>query len=153
MMEATAAWGRDHLDGVADLATFVELADRLVDGADGAALTLFAGWQAQTRVDDAPGRAAQLFQILREWRGAAHLVGTTAVGLSPLEAILTNDGPGQATFFGWKEPFPEWESVKTRLDDAEGITDDLCTREVERLLTPAERGAFAEVVVSAASVL
>jgi hypothetical protein len=153
MMEATAAWGRDHLASVEDLDTFVALADRLVDGADGSALTLFAGWRAQARVDDTAGRAAQLFQILREWRGAAHLVGTTAVGLSPLEAILTNEGPGQAQFFGWPEPFPEWEAVKSRHLDAEAITDDLCTREIERLLTPAERGAFAEAVRAAASVL
>ena len=42
------------------------------------------------------GRAAQLMQILREWRGGLHLVATTAAGLSPLEAILTNEGTGQA---------------------------------------------------------
>ncbi len=47
-------------------------------------------------------------QILREWRGGLHLVATTAVGLSPLEAILTNEGPGQAKFFGWSEPFPDF---------------------------------------------
>ena len=29
--------------------------------------------------------------------GGSHLVATTAVGLSPLEAILTNEGPGQET--------------------------------------------------------
>ena len=45
-------------------------------------------------------------QILREWRGGLHLVATTAAGLTPLEAILTNEGAGQAKFFGWAEPFP-----------------------------------------------
>jgi len=153
MMEATAAWGRDHLDGVADLATFVELADRLVDRADGAALTLFAGWRIQERAEDTAGRAAQLFQILREWRGAAHLVGTTAVRLTPLEAILTNDGPGQAKFFGWPEPFPDWEEVAARQVDAETITDELCIHDVQRLLSATERGAFAETVAAAAASL
>jgi hypothetical protein len=153
MLEATAAWGRDHLNGVQDLATFVRLADQLVDGAEGAALTLFAGWRAQTRVDDTPGRAAQLFQILREWRGAVHLVGTTAVGLSPLEAILTNDGPEQAKFFGWQEPFPDWKGVAGRQVDAEAITDDLCARDVDRLLSPVERHGFAEAVTAAVAVL
>jgi len=153
MMEATAAWGRDHLSGIGDLTTFVSLADRLVDGAEGAALTLFAGWRAQARVDDTEGRAAQLFQILREWRGAAHLVGTTAVGLSPLEAILTRDGPGQAKFFGWKEPFPDWEGLAARQVDAEAITDDLCVGDVDRLLVPTERRAMAEVVMAAAASL
>jgi hypothetical protein len=153
MMEATAAWGRDHLEAVEDLATFVKVANQLVDGAEGAALALFAGWRAQARVDDTAGRAAQLFQILREWRGAAHLVGTTAVGLSPLEAILSNDGPGQAKFFGWQEPFQDWKGVAGRQVDAETITDDLCARDVERLLSPAERRAFVEAVTGAAAVV
>jgi len=153
MMDATAAWGRDHLEGVEDLAAFVRLADQLVDGAEGAALTLFAGWRAQTRANDTAGRAAQLFQILREWRGAVHLVGTTAVGLTPIEAILTNDGPEQAKFFGWQEPFADWEGVAARQVDAEAITDDLCTRDVERLLSPAERCAFTEAVTAAVAVL
>ena len=153
MVEATAAWGRDHLEGVEGLATFVRLADRLVDGAEGAALTLFAGWRAQARVDDTEGRAAQLFQILREWRGAAHLVGTTAVGLTPLEAILTSDGPGQAKFFGWSEPFPDWTGVAALQVDAEAITDDLCAREVDRLLSAVDRRGFADAVIAAAAVL
>lgn len=152
MMEATAAWGRDNLGGVEHLDTFVTLADRLVDGAEGAGLTLFAGWRAQVRADDLPGRAAQHFQILREWRGAAHLVATTAVGLSPLEAILTGDGPDQAKFFGWNEPFPDWEGLADRHADAEAITDELCTREVNRLLSPEERHSFLEAVMAAEAV-
>ena len=52
-------------------------------------------------------------QILREWRGGIHLVATTAVGLSPLEAILTNEGPGQAKFFGWPEPFPDFGPISS----------------------------------------
>ena len=74
----------------------------------------------------AAGRAAQLMQILREWRGGLHLVATTAVGLSPLEAILTNEGPGQAKFFGWSEPFPDFAAIKAKHDEAEEITDRLC---------------------------
>ena len=65
-------------------------------------------------------------QILREWRGGLHLVATTAVGLSPLEAILTNEGPGQAKFFGWPEPFPDFAAIKAKHDEAEEITDRLC---------------------------
>ncbi len=151
MMEATAAWGRDHLEGVEGLTTFVRLADQLVDGAEGAALTLFAGWRAQARVDDTEGRAAQLFQILREWRGAVHLVGTTAVGLTPLEAILTTDGPGQAKVFGWSEPFQDWKGVADRQVEAEAMTDELCARDVDRLLTPVERRDLSEAVTAAAA--
>lgn len=148
MFEANALWGRDHFSGV-DLARFVELADKLVDGAETSGLPLFAGWRAHPRVDDVPGRAAQLFQVLREWRGANHLIGTTAVGLSPLEAILTNEGEGQAKFFGWPEPYPDVSAMKALHGDAEDITDRLCARQFEVLLTPAERGDFAEGVATA----
>ena len=82
MVEAQALRGRDHLAGL-DLGAFVAAADRLVDGADGAGLPLFTGWRSRPRVDDEPGRAAQLFQTLREWRGSNHLVATTAAGLTP----------------------------------------------------------------------
>ncbi len=76
-------------------------------------------------------------QILREWRGGLHLVATTAVGLSPLEAILTNEGPGQAKFFGWSEPFPDFAPIKAQHDEAEEITDRLCASALADALEPA----------------
>jgi hypothetical protein len=152
MLEATALWGRDHLAG-AGLERFVELADRLVDGAEGAGLPLFVAWRSMPRVDDVPGRAAQLFQTLREWRGANHVVATTAAGLSPLEAILTNEGEGQAKFFGWTEPFPDVSAIKARHDEAEEMTDRLCAAQFEALLSPAERAEFADGVAAAKAAL
>jgi hypothetical protein len=152
MLEATALWGRDNLSGV-DLGRFVELADTLVDGAEGAGLPLFVAWRMMPRADDVPGRAAQLFQILREWRGAAHVVATTAAGLSPLEAILTNEGEGQAKFFGWTEPFPDVSAIKGKHDAAEEMTDRLCATQFEALFSPAERGEFAAGVAAAKAAL
>ena len=73
--EACAAWGRDHLAGIRGLDRFVALGEKIAAGADGSGLPLFAGWRAESRVDDAPGRAMQLIHVLREWRGAIHLVG------------------------------------------------------------------------------
>jgi hypothetical protein len=152
MLEATALWGRDHLTDV-DLGRFVEVADKLVDGAEGSGLPLFVGWRTQPRVEDVPGRAAQLLQTLREWRGAVHVVATTAVGLSPLEAILTNEGEGQAKFFGWLEPFPDVSAVKDLHPMAEDMTDKLCAKQVDALLSPAERSAFADGVAAAKTAL
>lgn len=148
MLEATALWGRDHLSGV-DLARFVEVAEKLVDGAEGSGLPLFVGWRRMPRADDTPARAAQLFQILREWRGANHVVATTAAGLSPRDAILTNEGAGQAKMFGWAEPFPDLTDDKARHDEAEELTDRLCAAQVEALLSPAERADFAAGVAAA----
>jgi hypothetical protein len=73
-------------------------------------------------------------QILREWRGGLHLVATTAVGLTPLEAILTNEGPGQAKSFGWPEPFADSASLRHKHDEAEAITDQLAATALTRVL-------------------
>jgi hypothetical protein len=147
MFEAHAAWGRDHLTGVAT-DRFVALADGLANGAEGAGLPLFVAWRNHPRVDDTAGRAAQLVQVLREWRGANHLTATTAVGLSPLEAILTNEGERQAKFFGWSAPFANVAAIKSRHDEAEEITNRLCAKEIEALLTPPERAEFVDAVAA-----
>lgn len=136
MAEATAMWGRKHLADVKGLDDIVALTEPLVDGLEGSALPLFVGWRAAPRADDVAGRAAQLMQILREWRGGIHLVATTAVGLSPLEAILTNEGEGQAKFFGWSEPFPDYEAIRPKHEEAEAMTDRLSAESFSRALSP-----------------
>jgi hypothetical protein len=142
MAEAHALWGRKHLADVKGLESIVAVTETVVDGLEGSALPLFVGWRSAPRADDAPGRAAQLMQILREWRGGVHLVATTAVGLTPMEAILTNEGEGQAKFFGWSEPFPSCESIKHKHDDAEAMTDELSAAALARALSPDKFGEF-----------
>jgi len=134
MGEAHAQWGRKHLGDVKDLSGIASITETLVDGLEGSGLPLFAGWRAAARSDDAAGRVAQLMQILREWRGGLHLVATTAVGLSPLEAILTNEGAGQAKFFGWPEPYPDCASIRHKHDEAEAMTDRLSVASFSRAL-------------------
>jgi hypothetical protein len=126
MAEAHGKWGEKHYGDVEGVEEIVAVTEELVDGLEGSALPLFVGWRDAARAASPPGRAAQLMQILREWRGGNHLVATTAVGLSPLEAILSNEGPGQAKFFGWPEPFPDSAAIKQRHVEAEEITDRLC---------------------------
>lgn len=147
---AIAEWGRSHLAGVEGLDRFCALADRVVSAAETSGRSLFAGWKVQPRVGDAPGQAMQLVHVMREWRGANHLVATTAVGLAPLEAILCMDGEGQAKFFGWPEPFPPMsEGVKARRQEAEEITDRLCAPAFEAL-SGAERAEFTTLVAAMA---
>jgi hypothetical protein len=126
MAEAHDKWGQKHYGDVQDVKEIVAVTEDLIDGLEGSAIPLFVGWRDAPRAESPAGRAAQLMQILREWRGGIHLVATTAAGLSPLEAILTNEGPGQAKFFGWPEPFPEFASIRERHDEAEAMTDRLC---------------------------
>lgn len=146
---ACAAWGRDHLgplDGVDRIAT---LGERLVDAAEESGLPLFAGWRAEPRVADPPGRAMQLIHVLREWRGGLHLVATTAAGLSPLEAILTNEGEGQARFFGWQGDLPDCAQLGDRHEAAQRTTDALAAAVYERALNASERRELADLMMSA----
>ncbi len=142
MAEAHGEWGATHYAGVEGIDDIVAVAEQLVDGIEGSAIPLFVGWRDAARSDDAPGRVAQLMQMLREWRGGFHLVATTAVGLSPLEAILTNEGEGQAKFFGWSEPFADVSAIKAKHDEAEEITDRLCASTLAGALDVSQFGAF-----------
>ncbi len=142
MAEAHGKWGEKHYENVEDLEEIVAVTEELVDGLEGSAIPLFVGWRGAPRSESPAGRAAQLMQVLREWRGGIHLVATTAVGLSPLEAILTNEGPGQAKFFGWPEPFPEFAAMKDRHDEAEAITDRLCASALADALSEARYSDF-----------
>jgi hypothetical protein len=136
MAEAHSKWGRKHYAEVPGLDGIVAVNEELVNGLEGSGIPLFVGWRDAERCESAAGRAAQLMQILREWRGGLHLVATTATGLSPLEAILTNEGPGQAKFFGWSEPFPDCSFIKAKHDRAEEMTDELCASGLLTALGP-----------------
>jgi hypothetical protein len=142
MAEAHGKWGEKHYSDVKGLDEIVAVTEELVDGLEGSAIPLFVGWRDAPRSESSAGRAAQLMQILREWRGGIHLVATTAVGLSPLEAILTNEGPGQAKFFGWAEPFPDFGPIQQRHDEAEDITDRLCASALADALDEARYADF-----------
>jgi hypothetical protein len=142
MAEAHSKWGRKHYADVEGLDGIVAVTEELVGGLEGSAIPVFVGWRDAERCDSAAGRAAQLMQILREWRGGLHLVSTTAAGLSPLEAILTNEGEGQAKFFGWPEPFPDITAIKAKHDEAEAMTDRLCASTLAQALDAAKFASF-----------
>jgi hypothetical protein len=146
MAEAHSKWGRKHFAGVDGLEDHVGVTEELVDGIEGAAIPLFVGWRNAARCETAAGRAAQLMQMLREWRGGLHLVSTTAAGLTPLEAILTNEGEGQAKFFGWAEPFPDIEAIRAKHEEAETMTDRLCAQTLAQALDESKFSAFEAAV-------
>jgi hypothetical protein len=151
--DACADWGRDHLGGVEGLDRFANLGDRVLEAAETSGRPLFAGWKVQPRVTDDPGRAIQVVHVFREWRGANHLIATTAAGLSPLESILSRDGERSAKFMGWNEPFPELPAdAGERRRQAEELTDRLCAPAFE-VLDASERADFVELVgaISAAA--
>lgn len=146
--DALATWGEKHLAGIANIERLVALAERVVDGAEGSGLPIFSGWRAEPRPESAPARLIHLIFLLREWRGGLHLNATTAVGLAPLEAILTNEGPDQAGGFGWTGEFPDVTALAPRHEEAEEITDRLTGAVYARLLSEAELAEFTELIQS-----
>jgi hypothetical protein len=133
-------WGREHLERFYGLDRLVDLADRVVASAEAAGAPLFAAWRAMPVPDDSTAaRAAVLLHLLREHRGAAHLMAVRASGLTPLEAILAGpDGEAGATAFGWQPPYPQYEPLVRKRAWAEALTDRIAG-EAFRILDVGQR--------------
>jgi hypothetical protein len=144
--QACARWAENHLDGLEHTDRFAELAEKVIAGVEVSGLPLFAAWRTAPLADGGPARVLQLVHVLREWRGAMHLVATTAARLGPLEAILTNEGVDQARFFGWRDELPDCSHLVDRHNRAQEMTDVLAAAGYEETLTPEERAEFAELV-------
>jgi hypothetical protein len=128
--DACHSWGRRRLMGLADPEGLAGLLDRVVAAADPAGKPLFAAWRALPAPEDALARVAHQCQVLREHRGAAHLMAVLASGLTPFQAMLAGRGPAggtaNATFFGWPEPHPEvTDAMRAAWVRAEDLTNDL----------------------------
>jgi len=145
-MVACAQWADSHLAGLEHADRLAELAGKIVSGADVGGLSLFAGWRTAPLADGGPARVLQLIHVLREWRGAMHLAATTAAGLRPLEAILTNEGTDQARFFGWRDELPDCSHLVDRQARAQEMTDQQAAAGYEATLTAEERAEFAELM-------
>lgn len=124
-LAACCRWGREHLSRFSGVDPLIEFGERIVVGAEAAGMPLFAAWRAMPIPDDAPGaRAAVLLHLLREHRGAAHLMAVRATGLTPIEAIIAGpDGVAGAAAFGWQPPYPPYGPLIRRRTLAEAMTD------------------------------
>jgi hypothetical protein len=120
-------WGRENLASFYGLSKLVDLAERVVVGAEAAGMPLFAAWRAMPLPEDSPGaRAAVLAHLLMEHRGQAHLLAIRASGLTPLEAIIAGpEGETGAVAFGWQPPYPPAGPIVRRLMWADSVADAL----------------------------
>lgn len=145
-------WGREHLADAPGLDRLAPLLERVARDADSAGLALFAGWRATlgTLPDDLPARVSHLCHVLRELRGGLHLAAVLAAGLTPLEAVLAGGGEGNATFFGWSQPFILPTGLVDRRVAAEAVTDDVAGAVWARSLSPAEQAEVTGLVTTAA---
>jgi len=145
-LECCREFGRARLADLEGLEGFCEAAAAVVQAADPAGLTLFAGIASHPLPDDLPARAMQLVAVLRELRGSAHLVAVLASGLSPKVAHFLKR-PDFFETFGWsadERPEPT-EEDRRRLEAAEAVTDRLVLPAFS-VLDAQARGRFLEVL-------
>jgi hypothetical protein len=145
--QALGRWGRAHISRDIDVEHFNRLARQLIEAADGAGLPLFAGWRAQPCTGDPVAEAMQRVHVLREHRGACHLVAVRACGLSARDAMLVNLGVEQATGYGWQAPYPAVSGLAHRWHRAEELTNEL-QAPLYSALTAGQRAEFAALVTA-----
>lgn len=138
-------WGRQNFEDSAELKRFCELAERVVGSASAVCAPIFAGWRSIARPDDAPGAAELLLHTLRELRFARHIVAVAAAGMSPVEAILTQNGESNAQMFMWPEPYPDISDIKDKRVEVEEHTNRLSGQDYA-VLSDEERAEFADIV-------
>lgn len=118
-----ADWGRAHLAPDVDYAALSPLLGRVIAAAPVAGMALFAGWRNVALPDDPMGAVAQQINVLREFRGGAHIIGVMAAGLSPLAAVVAKGGEANAALLGHSAPLPDVSALREATDRAETITD------------------------------
>lgn len=147
-------WGEQELArfDAARMARLDELGRRVADAAPGALGAVFAGTRALPIPSDVGARVALTTHVLREMRGAAHIVALQACGLTPLEAVLVSpaphprSGPVWAEHLGWTGPFPDaTDEMRAARSEAERLTSKIVSRYFATL-GDADLDEFAELV-------
>jgi hypothetical protein len=155
--ELCCQWGRDELSRFDQerMRRLAVLGHRIADAAPGSLGTVFAGWRAQRRpnefADDVNADVALTMHVLRELRGAAHMVAIHACGLTPLDAVLVSlaapprSGPVWAEHLGWEGPFGDYEWAREPRREAERMTSQIVLP-FYASLGAAELDEFAELI-------
>lgn len=122
-----AAFGTRRFAEVADAGRLADLLTTALDSASAMALPVFAGWRTLLHAYDGatgPERLALALQAAREHRGGSHLVAVAGYGVDPLQALVSGrNGPPNAAFFAWPEPYPDPEPGKEKMAAAERVTN------------------------------
>ena len=147
-LECAAALGRAKFTGLANLDAIVKTLDAVNNAADPDGLSLYAAMRTETLATDAPGRAMQLVALLREFRGAAHLIALRAAGLDTKTAHHIKR-PDMVQAFGYTpEDAPTiTDATHSQMAAAEKLTDALCTP-AYAVLNEAERTTLANGVAA-----
>ncbi|MGA0238094.1 MAG: helix-turn-helix domain-containing protein [Acidimicrobiales bacterium] len=143
-------WGADRLAGLDGVERLGDILTKVVDTASPLGAPMFVGWRDMPRpTEPGPARTFQLAQVMRELRFSRHCIAIQAVGLGPLEAILSGPaGDWNAKMFGWPEPYPDTSSLTEIREEAEMLTDRLHAADLD-ILTDTERADLRELAKSA----
>ncbi|WP_419919978.1 helix-turn-helix domain-containing protein [Candidatus Poriferisocius sp.] len=136
-----------HLDGLGD---FAAAARTVFDATEPMSQALYAGWRAMPVPEGEAEAAGLALQILRELRFGFHVHALSAVGMTPVEAIIARANPQQARFFGWSEPFPDPEPLVIAHQRAEEITSARMSEAYEAIDTD-QRAHMATTVAAIAT--
>ena len=125
-LDCAAEVGRRKLGDIASLDEMVAAADAVNEAADPVGLALYSGYRGELLVSDTPGRALQIVNVLREFRGSAHLIALRACGVDARTAHFIKR-PGDGAMFGWPADFiPKIsDDQRAAAGRAETLTDDL----------------------------
>jgi hypothetical protein len=146
-------WGTDTLAEFdpARMERLDDLGRRIADGASPALGVLFAAWRSVARPDEVGARATLTMHVLREMRGAAHIIAIQACGLTPVDAILASPAPAPrsgapwAEHLGWPGPYRDPDEVRVARLEAERVTTEIMAAHLA-VLSPDDLADFAELV-------
>lgn len=145
--EALTAFDPDRLERIDSLGR------RIIDAAPASLGALFTGWRAMPIPELVGPRVALTTHILREMRGAAHIAAITALGLTPLDAVLASTnapprtGPAYAEQMGFTGPFRDVAEINELRLEAEAMTASALEPYFSQL-SPSELADFGELVES-----
>jgi hypothetical protein len=147
-LECAAALGRAKFTGLANLDAIVKTLDAVNNAADPDGLGLYAAMRTETLATDAPGRAMQLLALVREFRGAAHLIALRASGIDTKTAHHIKR-PDMVQAFGYTpEDAPTiTDATHAQMAAAEKLTDALCAP-AYAVLSESERTTLANGVAA-----
>lgn len=150
---AAANLGRAKFSSLPQLNEFVAAMDKVNNAVNPEGLGLYSAIRTEPLADDAAGRAMQLLAVLREFRGAAHLIALRSLGIDGKVAHAAHR-PDMWKQFGYPEDQMPTIDAKTtaKLEEAERLTDAI-VEPAYAVLNDAERATLVAGVQAAKEAL
>jgi hypothetical protein len=127
---ATAASLRDALGGTvteADVTRVAEVLEAAVEGVDGTGRVLFAALRSRPRLADPYGRLWRAADLVREYRGDAHIAACVIAGMDPVRmGVLTETWVGYPVgeYSGTRAWPPDVQAAAVARLEADGMVAD-----------------------------